>query len=159
MGVKSLKIEGRMKSVMYASVVTGVYRNAIDAAMSGDYQVKDEWWRQLKSVSHREYTEASYEGQADETSMNYGTSSYVRGCDFLAVVLADNEEGVEIEAKAKFAPGEKVMLLTPSMDETEVTAGKLTAMNGVSEPNTKPGMKYILKGLKAPEGSLIRRYP
>lgn len=41
------------------------------------------------------------------------------------------------------------MLLTPSMDETEVTAGKLTAMNGVSEPNTKPGMKYILKGLKA----------
>jgi len=158
MGVKSLKIEGRMKSLMYVSTVTGVYRNAIDAAAAGEYKVKDEWWKFLTSVSHREYTEASYNGQAGADSMNYGTSSYVRGCDFLAAVEDDHEEGVIIDAKAKFAPDEKVMLLTPDMNEVEITTGEICAMNGISEPNTKPGMKYILKGLKAPEGSLLRRY-
>ncbi|PLX66763.1 MAG: peptidase U32 [Denitrovibrio sp.] len=159
MGVKSLKIEGRMKSVMYVSVVAGVYRNAIDAAMKGDYKVSDEWWKQLRGISHREYTEASYEGQAGADSMNYGTSSYVRGIEFLAVVEGDHEDGVEILSKAKFAPGEKILVLSPDMNEVEVTAGELIDMkNGFSEPNTKPGMRYILKGLKAPEGSLIRRY-
>jgi len=158
MGVKSLKIEGRMKSIMYVSTVTGVYRQAIDEAVKDDYKVKDEWWKYLTSVSHREYTEAFYNGLADDTSMNYGTSSYVRGCDFLAVVEGDHEDGVLIDAKAKFAPDEKVMLLTPDMNETEIEVGELLAMNGVSEINTKPGMKYILKNLKAPAGSLLRRY-
>ncbi|PLX69223.1 MAG: peptidase U32 [Denitrovibrio sp.] len=158
MGVKSLKIEGRMKSVMYVSAVTGVYRQAIDEAVKGGYEVKDDWMRHLTSVSHREYTEAFYNGRADETSMKYGTSSYVRGCDFLALVEGEHEEGVLIDAKAKFAPEEKVMLLTPDMNETEITVGGLLAMNGIAEINTKPGMKYILKGLKAPAGSLLRRY-
>ncbi|ADD69069.1 peptidase U32 [Denitrovibrio acetiphilus DSM 12809] len=157
-GVKSLKIEGRMKSVMYVSTVTGVYRQAIDAAAEGDYSVKDEWIKLLTSVSHREYTEASYSGQAYSSSMNYGTSSYVRGCDFLAIVEGDAEGGVFIDAKAKFGKGEKVMLLTPDMKETEIEAGSIIALNGIEEINTKPGMKYILRGLSAPEGSLIRRY-
>lgn len=158
MGVKSLKIEGRMKSVMYVSVVTGVYRQAIDAACAGNYKVSDRWLKMLASVSHREYTEAFYNNNPDESTMNYGTSSYIRGCDFLAVVEGDAEGGVVIDAKAKFEKGEKVFLLTPDMNETEIETGELFAMNGIGEPNTKPGMKYILKGLKAPEGSLIRRY-
>ena len=158
MGVKSLKIEGRMKSIMYVSAVTGVYRQAIDEAVKGGYEVKSEWVRQLKSVSHREYTEAFYGGTADETSMNYGTSSYVRGCEFLAVVEESHEEGSVITAKGKFASGEQVMLLLPDMKEQIITAGEIFALNGVAEPNTKPGMKYILKGLKAPAGSLVRRY-
>jgi len=158
MGVKSLKIEGRMKSVMYVSAVTGVYRQAIDSAAQGGFQVKPEWIKHLKSVSHREYTEAFYKGHAGEESMNYGTSSYVRGCEFLGVVESDHEEGSVVDAKSKFAPDEKAMLLTPDMTENEITVGRISAMNGIDEINTKPGMKYILKGLKAPAGSLLRRY-
>lgn len=154
MGVKSLKIEGRMKSVMYVSAVTGVYRQAIDEAAKGNYKVKDEWLRQLKSVSHREYTKGFYNGQADGSSMNYGTSSYVRGCEFLAVV----EDDSTVTAKGKFAAGDNVMLLTPDMKETEITVGEISGMNGIAEPNTKPGMKYNISGLNAPAGSLLRRY-
>lgn len=158
MGVGSMKIEGRMKSVMYVSVVTGVYRQAIDAAAAGDYKVRDEWLKMLSSVSHREYTEAFFDDNPDDSTMNYGTSSYVRGCDFLAVVEESAEDGSVIEAKAKFAKGDRVFLLTPDMKETEIEAGDILAMNGILEPNTKPGIRYILKGIKAPEGSLIRRY-
>jgi putative protease len=158
MGVKSLKIEGRMKSVMYVSAVTGVYRQAIDASAAGRFDVKDEWIRQLASVSHREYTVASYDTAAGAESMNYGTSSYVRGCEFLAVVEEETPDGCLIDAKGKFAAGDSVLVLTPDMTETTITAGGITALNGIAEPNTKPGMKYILNGLKAPAGSLIRRY-
>ncbi|MGD9809558.1 MAG: U32 family peptidase [Deferribacterales bacterium] len=158
MGIKSLKIEGRMKSVMYVSAVTGVYRQAIDSVAAGGFKVKDEWKKFLASVSHREYTEAFYNGNADEKTMNYGTSSYVRGCDFLGVVEEVVEDGVIIDAKAKFSKGETAMLLTPDMAETEIETGAIYAMNGIEEPNTKPGMKYKLEGLNAPEGSLIRRY-
>jgi len=82
----------------------------------------------------------------------------VRGCDFLAVVEEAADGGVIIDAKAKFAKDEKIMLLTPDMNEVEIIAGAIFAMNGIEEINTKPGMKYKLEGLSAPEGSLLRRY-
>ena len=114
--------------------------------------------KQLLGISHREYTEASYNGMADETSMNYGTSSYVRGIEFLAVVEDKAEDGVVIMSKAKFEKGDKVLVLSPDMKEIEVEAGSIYEMNGLEAVNTKPGMLYVMKGLDAPVGSLIRRY-
>jgi len=158
MGIASLKIEGRIKSVMYVSAVTGVYRKAIDAAACGEKEVDPKWWDQLRSVSHRDYTEAFYHGEAGESSMKHGTSSYIRGYHFLAVVTGDSEEGAVVNAKAKFLPGDKVLLLTPDMKEEEVTVGELISTKGISEPNTKPAMDYTIRGLKAPIGSIIRIY-
>ncbi|MGE4317676.1 MAG: U32 family peptidase [Deferribacterales bacterium] len=158
MGVKSLKIEGRMKSIMYVSVITGVYRKAIDRAAEGNYEVDPEWVRLIKSVSHREYTEAFYDGEAGTESMNYGTNSYVRGCEFLALALYHHELGTVIEAKAKFHPDEAVSVLGPDMCEVDILVSKLLDMNGNEQPNTKPAMKYILKGIKLDEGSIIRRH-
>lgn len=157
-GVKSLKIEGRMKSVMYVSVVTGVYRKAIDRAAEGDHTADKEWFRMLQSVSHREYTEAFYDGDADHKTMNYGTSNYIRGCEYLGQVLEPVEGGTLIEAKAKFAPNEAVSVLTPDMEETDILTGKITEPNGSPVEFTKPGIKCILKGLTLPAGSIIRRY-
>jgi putative protease len=158
MGVSSLKIEGRIKSVMYVSAVTGVYRQAIDASANGNFEIKDQWRDQLRSVSHRDYTEAFYSGDAGEESMRRGDSSYIRGYHFFAVVTGESEEGTLINAKAKFAPGDKVLLLKPDMTEEEITVGELISTKGVSEPNTKPAMDYTVKGLKAPVGSIIRIY-
>lgn len=157
MGVKSLKIEGRMKSVMYVSAVTGVYRQAINKAATGIYEVDPEWRRLITSVSHREYTEAFYGGEAGPESMNYGTNSYVRGYEFMAQALYDHELGTVVEAKAKFHPNEAVTVLTPDMKEVDVVIHKILDMNGNEQPNTKPAMKYILTKFKLPEGSIIRK--
>lgn len=157
MGVKSLKIEGRMKSVMYVSAVTGVYRKAIDRAAAGGYEVDPEWQRLITSVSHREYTEAFYHGEAGAESMNYGTNSYVRGYEFLALAIGDHANGTIIEAKAKFHPNEAVTILTPDMHEVDVTIHKIMDFNGNEQPNTKPAMKYVITKLKLPEGSIIRK--
>lgn len=160
MGISSLKIEGRMKSVMYVSAVTGVYRQAIDSiAEDGSYTYNPKLMDALRSVSHREYTTAFYDHNEDASSMNYGTNSYVRGCEFLGLALYDHELGTVIEAKGKFLPGETVCILRPDMSEEEVTVSRLLDLGSNTEqPNTKPAAKYIMTDIKMPEGSIIRRY-
>ena len=57
-GVKSFKIEGRMKSSYYAAVVTRTYRQAIDAFTrdKNNYKLNPVWLEELQKVSHRGYT-------------------------------------------------------------------------------------------------------
>lgn len=57
-GVKSLKIEGRMKSVHYVATVVSVYRKAIDAYLRDPehFSVLPEWQEELLKISHRPYT-------------------------------------------------------------------------------------------------------
>ncbi len=58
-GVKSLKIEGRMKSPEYVAVVTDAYRKAID----GDLSNQDEIVNRIKTVFSRETTSAYVTGK------------------------------------------------------------------------------------------------
>ena len=50
MGSASGKIEGRMKSIMYVSIVTGVYRQAINSALkdADNYKPLPEWRRVIR---------------------------------------------------------------------------------------------------------------
>ena len=54
-GLDSLKIEGRMKSVHYVAAVTKTYREAIDAYLANPdaYQTNPAWLLELEKVSHR----------------------------------------------------------------------------------------------------------
>ena len=58
-GVDSLKIEGRMKSILYIATTTRVYREAVNRALESSEvpgALLAEWERELSSVSSREYT-------------------------------------------------------------------------------------------------------
>jgi putative protease len=60
-GVDSLKIEGRMKSAYYTSVVTNCYRIALDDLYGGNSGITTEsLLYELDSVSHREYCTGYY---------------------------------------------------------------------------------------------------
>ncbi|MEW6381326.1 MAG: peptidase U32 family protein [bacterium] len=61
-GINSLKIEGRMRSLSYLSVVTRVYREALDTYYSSPhaYQFREAWLRELIKVSQRGYTTGFY---------------------------------------------------------------------------------------------------
>lgn len=59
-GISSLKIEGRMKSLLYVATTTSVYRRALDTLARGDFDsVALNLSEELKAVPHREYSEAS----------------------------------------------------------------------------------------------------
>lgn len=58
-GVKSLKIEGRMKKPEYVAVVTQKYRNGLDRALqSSEYHVLPEEEMELKQIFNRDFTSA-----------------------------------------------------------------------------------------------------
>ena len=162
MGSASGKIEGRMKSIMYVSIVTGVYRQAIDAAMkdADSYKPLPEWRQLLESVSNRGYIEGFYGGEYDAAAINRETSGYSRSAAFLGVALKDSSnDELEITCRAKFAPNEEITILTPDLKKINITPEIVLDEGGNKIEATRPNYIYKIpfKG-KAPEGSLIMRF-
>jgi len=54
--VASLKIEGRMKSPEYVTIVTSIYRRALDAIAAGTWKPSDEHYRNLMLAFNRGFT-------------------------------------------------------------------------------------------------------
>ncbi len=158
MGIKSFKIEGRMKSSMYTAVVTGVYRQAIDAALRGNFVVDERWIKLLNTVSNRTYTKGFYADEADESSINYKTSSYVRGSDFLGVVTSWKDGYLHFHCKGKINSGDELEILTPQMEEIFYKFDEIYDKNGEKVDFTKPNYDYFIKITdEIPEHSIIRR--
>ncbi len=52
-GVSALKIEGRGRPADYVGTVTGVYREAVDRYLEGEWRFEERWLRELKKVFNR----------------------------------------------------------------------------------------------------------
>ncbi len=85
-GVDSLKIEGRMKSLYYAAMVTRAYRAEIDRVLRGelDRSVTNAYRQELYKVSHREFTTGFYFGNEEISRPN--EISYRRSHRFLGTL-------------------------------------------------------------------------
>ena len=100
-GIKSFKIEGRMKSAYYTAVVTNAYRMAIDSYYSDkdNYEFNPLWMRELESVSHREYCTGFYfDYPMDEAQLTSNTG-YIREKAYFAIACEMNEKEAEAQAR------------------------------------------------------------
>lgn len=164
-GVDSFKIEGRMKSSFYAATVTAVYRRIIDETMKNpDFVVPDAWIDELKKVSHRNYTEAFYEGNGTSgDDQNYGTSSYTRYYDFAGVVLDyDDKTGMAvIEQRNKISEGDEIEIFVPGLKDfyfSQKAEGLLDEENRPIDSTPHAKMIYKLKVEQpVPEMALVRK--
>jgi len=87
-GVDSLKIEGRMKSIYYNSTVVKQYKRALDSYYSGSYKFDEDWLKELKTISHRQYSNGFFLGPTTEKDQNYKTGlSYSQTYRLIANVL------------------------------------------------------------------------
>jgi collagenase-like PrtC family protease len=75
-GVNAFKIEGRMRSPLYAAVVTRLYRKAIDSYLAGEFSIPIKELEEIEVVFNREFTEGLISGEKDlispEKPMNRG---------------------------------------------------------------------------------------
>ncbi|WP_230161518.1 peptidase U32 family protein, partial [Peribacillus simplex] len=64
-GIDSLKVEGRMKSIHYIATVVSVYRKVIDAycADPDNFKIKQEWLEELDKCANRETASSFMEGE------------------------------------------------------------------------------------------------
>jgi len=113
-GVDSLKIEGRTKSVYYVARSAQVYRRAIDAALAGE-PFDPSWLAELEGLSHRGYTDGFLQRHEPQVLQNYrtGASRSDRALFVAEVVGLDPASGLtELAVKNKLAVGDEVELIT-----------------------------------------------
>lgn len=161
MGVKSGKIEGRMKSVMYVSIITGVYRKAIDMALKNpdSYSLNPYWLELLERVSNRGYIEGFYSGEYDPESENRRFGGYTRGADFLGVALGAKNQLTEISCRAKFVPGEKIYFITSDLEKIDLQPAVILDDGGFMVESTRPNYTYTIDaGRTVPANSLLLRF-
>ena len=120
-GLNSLKIEGRMKSVHYVSTVVKVYREALDSYKNNPdgFQVKEEWWRELNKISHREYSTGFYFNKPDAGGQIYTGSSYSQTHDFIGLIREyDPATGMAtVEQRNNMKVGDAVEIMQPPNGE------------------------------------------
>lgn len=116
-GIHSLKIEGRMKTVYYVSTVIRAYRMAIDEFLKDpeNFCFKEEWIDEIKKVSHRDFTEGFYFKKPDAQDHHYGSSSYIRGYDFLGLVKEYDQENkiALVEQRNRIFVGDEIEIIGP----------------------------------------------
>ncbi len=111
-GVDSLKIEGRAKSAYYAAIVTGAYRQCLDAALAG--RPLDPVWRdEVEKVSHRHYSTGFFYGPPGQFTED---ARYIRDWQILAVIESCDETGLAwVSLRNKFCAGDAVELVGPGV--------------------------------------------
>lgn len=123
-GITSLKIEGRMKSAYYVATVIRAYRMAIDSYLNDptNYKFDENHLKELKKVSHRDFTKGFYYQKPDDSAHHYGSSSYLRGYDFISLCKEELEDDyVLLEQRNKFFKGEELEVMPYDSDELIMT--------------------------------------
>lgn len=128
-GIASLKIEGRVKSEYYLATVIRSYRMAIDAyyADPENYKYDPSLLEEIKKVSHRDFTTGFFYGQANEDSQVYEDNSYIRGYDFVGIVLDYDEETkiATIEQRNRVFVGEEIEIFGPGVKHFDYKIEKM----------------------------------
>ena len=122
-GVKSLKVEGRMRSSYYIATVISCYRKLIDAYYNNSFT--DELFLKTKKyldrVANRESTNQFYKGNVDFNDQYYIGREEVSNQDFLGMVLEVKNNTLILEQRNYFKIGDKVNIFTPSGEEYTFT--------------------------------------
>ncbi|HWR61174.1 MAG TPA: U32 family peptidase [Clostridia bacterium] len=116
-GIKSFKIEGRMKSSYYVASVVRAYRLALDSYLENprDYRFREEWLDELSKASHRQFGTGFYFGKPGSQGQIYESSAYVRDYAFIGMVLAyDPGTGIAtVEQRNRMLAGDEIEIIGP----------------------------------------------
>lgn len=117
-GVKSLKVEGRMRSHYYLATVISSYRKIIDAYYDGTLtkEVIEREEKILSRVANRPTSTHYYLKKADDTDQYYTGRQELSNQDFLGQILSYDEENktITLTQRNYFKEGDEVEIFTPS---------------------------------------------
>ncbi len=116
MGVNSLKIEGRMRSIYYIATVVNIYRQAIDNVYNQKYVYNLKHENILSRVANRDSIVQFFDGNYDEKCSYYNNRIEISNQDFLGLVLDyDKKTNIAtIEQRNYFKKGDIVEFFGPN---------------------------------------------
>lgn len=161
-GVKSLKVEGRMRSLYYLATVIGTYREIIDRyynnTLTEDVMKVLEY--RLSRVANREVSTQFFLKTADYTDQYYSGRQELSNQDYLGLITGYDEENncIVLVERNYFKPGDITEIFTPDGDVYKYKIDKIYDEN-MQELELARHPEQVLK-LKFPhklkEYSMIR---
>ena len=114
LGVDSLKVEGRGKSVYYCAVVARAYRAAMDdwARDPENFNPKP-YMNELMNVSNRGFTLAFHDGRLTNYGHNYEQTQTLGAWEFAGTITEHTKDGFIMLAKNRIQAGDVMEFLTP----------------------------------------------
>ncbi len=116
-GVKSLKVEGRMRSLYYLATVIGTYREIIDRyynnTLTEDIMKVLEY--RLSRVANREVSTQFFLKETDYTDQYYSGRQELSNQDYLGLITGYDEENncIILVERNYFKPGDMTEIFTP----------------------------------------------
>ncbi|HHI81612.1 MAG TPA: peptidase U32 [Rhizobiales bacterium] len=119
LGIDSLKVEGRNKSVYYVAVVARIYRKAMDDWARDPQNWKpDAYMDELMNVQNRGYTLAFHDGRLTNYAHNYEQTQTLGEWEFAGFVCGHEDDGLLLEVKNRIVAGDVLEFLPPDGGDT-----------------------------------------
>ncbi len=136
-GIDSLKVEGRTKSIYYVARTAQVYRQAIDDAVA-ERPFNLSLLGALDALANRGYTDGFYERHHTHEQQNYmrGHSESFRQ-QYVGDIVSCANGMAEIDVKNKFQVGDKLEIIHPSGNQI-VVLNEMRSLKGEAL-TTAPG--------------------
>jgi putative protease len=157
-GVDSLKVEGRTKSIYYVSRVAQSYRKAIDDAVAGK-EFDPSLLAELDGLANRGYTDGFFQRHHSHEYQNYLDShSKSRASHYVGDVVEVDKNGWGlIEVKNKFSLGDEIDIIHPTGNQTITVTEMLNRKNEPVEVAQGSGVWVKLPQLQGKQNALLAR--
>jgi putative protease len=140
-GVNSFKIEGRMRSLYYVSLVTRMYREAIEAYYQSprSYSFAHSWLKELQRVTQRGYTKGFYFGPNPQDTQCYHEPVYPSSEQVVGVVKeASGKNKAIIKVCNQIRLEDRIEIFRKSTQITQIT--EITQTSQTSEATKVVGL-------------------
>ncbi|WP_258877419.1 peptidase U32 family protein [Candidatus Xianfuyuplasma coldseepsis] len=118
-GIDSLKIEGRMKSIHYIATVVHTYRHLIDSICDDMDVDLPRYLLEIKKAENRLSSHGFMDGMTTIHEQLYNLRSEQPTQEFIGLVIDYNPNTLmaTVEQRNKFVPGDEVEVFSPSMEK------------------------------------------
>lgn len=147
-GIKSFKIEGRVKSSYYVATVIRSYRMAIDEYLRDpeNYSFNEELLNEIKKASYRDFTTGFYFNKPTGKDQVYTSSSYIRNYEYVGLVLDYDDESklATVEQRNRMFIGDEVEVFGPGKEYFSQIIEKMYDEEG-NEIEVAPHPQQVVK--------------
>lgn len=121
LGVESLKVEGRMRSVYYIANVVNVYRKVIDSIYDNSFKQDKRYFEELLKSANRYISEQYYVEIPSYKKQNFGGRDEKPTKEFCGLVLGIENGYIKLEQRNFFKKGDTLEFIRPYKENVSIT--------------------------------------
>lgn len=160
MGVSSLKIEGRMRSMYYIATVVNTYKNVVTLYKEGKLtnELMEYYKRVLNRLSNRENKSQFFTGDVNVSDQYYTGRKEVSNQDFLGVVLDYTDGVMKIEQRNNFKVGDTIEVFGPNTLATKIKVDSIIneENESINVANHPQEVLYVKVPFKVEKNDILR---